>query len=102
MTNPLEQAGVSPVALVVVPFASRADAEAWAETIPPRRTDAPVIVTEGTEQTWHDPHSGAAGYELCFEGGWRAKYAGSGTVVLAQNDRRCADDRRKTTDASYA
>lgn len=70
---------------MVVPFESRDEAEAYASAI---ASAAEPIVTDGTEQVWHDPDTGDQRVELCLAGGWRAKFAGSGEVVIARGGRR--------------
>lgn len=72
-------------ALVVVPFGSRAAAEAWAAQF----TDSVApVVTEGAETVWHDPDTGEKRHELVFSGGWRAKFAGSGQVIIARGGKK--------------
>lgn len=87
MTLIAEPAGVAPEcqALVVVPFGSRAAAEAWAAQF---ATSIAPVVTEGEEKVWHDPDTGDERHELIFSGGWRAKFAGSGEVVIARGGRK--------------
>lgn len=74
-------------AFVIVPFRRLEDAERWAEIARANTPgEPPVIVTVGAERAWSDPASGLAGPELEFDGGWRAKYAAGGTVVIARCD----------------
>jgi hypothetical protein len=49
--------------------------------------DGPMIVTEGSEETWVDPATGESGCEVTFAGGWRAKVAGSGQVTIGKGAR---------------
>lgn len=71
-------------AFAIVPFSSIEDAEHWVSQLQVFEESGPVLVTAGAEREWVDPSRGVAGTELTFEGGWRAKFAGSGTVVLAR------------------
>lgn len=74
-------------AFVIVPFHRLEDAERWAAIARANTPGEPqVLVTAGSGRSWVDPSSGLAGPELEFDGGWRAKYAGSGTVVIARCD----------------
>lgn len=78
-------------AFVIIPFGSVEDAEHWVSEACGGLADEPVVVTPGARRHWTDTCRGVAGIELAFEGGWRAKYAGSGTVVMA----RCDDSAAK-------
>lgn len=75
----------APQALVVVPFSSKREAELFAAQF---AGSIPPLITEGTEEISQDPVTGERRSELCFTGGWRAKFAGGGEVVIARGDRR--------------